>query len=231
MAFQVVVIAERCAAVCFYLDFCLSGRYVAHVGLYFGRNDRIGRTLKVFGFGKLVFAATEVLLIMLYRIRNIGTYFPLSINRSIGIRHKFGEGIRRGEACIAVPACKGVSELFGVGRLYNLFLKVLNNHRNIRAAARIRHDHIPVTQVIPIERDGACDCLGAKGHRLLSPSNNHFTREFYIVLVGMHGDGVGLRIVGELIVCNGNLIVFAVTEVCFSFGVVPIVINGLFCFA
>ena len=134
MAFQVVVIAERCAAVCFYLDFCLSGRYVAHVGLHFGRNDRIGGALEFFCFGKLVFAGTEVLLIMLYRIRNIGTSFPLSINRGVGVRHQFGEGIRRGKAIIAIPACKGVSELFGIGRLCYLLLKVLNNHRNVRAA-------------------------------------------------------------------------------------------------
>ena len=103
----------------------------------------------------------------------------------------------------------------------------LDDDGYIGTAVGVRHDHVTLAQVIPIEGDCALDGLGAEGHGLLAPGDGHHSFQLQIALVWCDGDHIGLGIVGELIVADGDEIVLAVAEVIAALGIVPVVVDGV----
>ena len=231
MTLQGIVITDGCTAVGLHLQLGLGRSNIACVDLGFGGDIGIGSAGEGLGLEEVVLAGTEILRIMLHSIGNICTGCPFCIDIDILIGHNIGIGIGDGQCLIGIPACEGIAQTLRIGRLLYLLLKVFDGNGHIAAAIGIGYDQVAVTEVIPIQGDGPLDGLGAEGHRLLAPGDDHFTGELHVVLIRVDSNGIGGGIVGELGVGHRNGVVFSVTEVAFLFGVVPIVIDGIFAFA
>ena len=206
----VVVIVDHGAAVGFDHDAPGRGGHEAGIGQRRGGHGSIGGAGEGLGLHHGIGAGAKDLLIMLHRVGRILGALPAGVDEGILIGHGFGEGIGLGAFLIRVPAGEDIALLGRLCRGCDLLLIGGGDDGHIAAAPGIRHDHIAVTQIVPVQVDDPLGRFLQVAQLRDIPGDGHGAFQLHITGLGIDGDHIALGIIDKSIVGDGDGEIFLV---------------------
>ena len=177
------------------------------------RSLRLRRSRRVGGAGHMVgvrerIGTVQALQIVLHGVLGVGARGPLGVDRdalvllaALGpvIRHGAGESEGLGAALVLIPAREDVAHLGGICGSGHRVSSCHRERFHHAAAHGIEGDEARVRRVGPLDGHGALDGLGGEGQPAVLPGELHLAALRHRAAAGSHGNGVGRRIVVELV--------------------------------